>query len=187
MDRRVVKTKKSIMDAYIGLLAKKEQGKITISDIAKKAGIDRKTFYLHYGTVDAVMQECCQNKVNEIIDIFKSKDYSKQDLPIMDLFAVINQTLESNVELSRYIITSKSCDYFFDLVKKLLVEVIIRDYRDFFKVPEPELKMYAEFYISGIIAVYIRWIKENMPMPVNELAELVTNAAVNGVRELLAE
>ena len=46
-DRRVLRTKKAIQNAYLDLLKKKGTEKITISDIAREADIDRKTFYLH--------------------------------------------------------------------------------------------------------------------------------------------
>ena len=44
-DRRVVKTKKAIRNAFAKLLSEKELDKITMKDIAEEANINRKTLY----------------------------------------------------------------------------------------------------------------------------------------------
>ena len=56
-DRRITKTRKSIQNAYLNLLRQKGTEKITISDIAREADIDRKTFYLHYDSTEDIIRE----------------------------------------------------------------------------------------------------------------------------------
>ena len=51
LDRRTAKTKKAIAIALAKLLSEKEINKITITDIAKEADINRKTFYNYYSSV----------------------------------------------------------------------------------------------------------------------------------------
>ena len=43
MDRRVRKTHKAIMQAYFDLIRENKTTKVSVSDIARKADIDRKT------------------------------------------------------------------------------------------------------------------------------------------------
>ena len=57
IDRRVMKTKKSIRKAFILLINKKDLNDITITELSNLADIDRKTFYLHYETVNDVYKE----------------------------------------------------------------------------------------------------------------------------------
>lgn len=47
-DRRTLKTRKSICDAFSELLSQKELHKITVQEIADKADVNRVTFYKHY-------------------------------------------------------------------------------------------------------------------------------------------
>ncbi|MCR5121137.1 MAG: TetR/AcrR family transcriptional regulator [Ruminococcus sp.] len=47
-DRRTLKTRKSICDAFAELLAEKELHKVTVQEIADKADVNRVTFYKHY-------------------------------------------------------------------------------------------------------------------------------------------
>ena len=48
MDRRIKYTKKTIKDTFIKLLAEKDIKKITVSELCKKADINRATFYRYY-------------------------------------------------------------------------------------------------------------------------------------------
>lgn len=47
-DRRTLKTRKAICDAFAELLAEKELHKITVQEIADNADVNRVTFYKHY-------------------------------------------------------------------------------------------------------------------------------------------
>ena len=47
MDLRVEKTRKSIINAFIALRAKKPLEKITIKELCEKAMINKSTFYSH--------------------------------------------------------------------------------------------------------------------------------------------
>ena len=47
-DRRVVRTRKAIREAFFKLMENQDYHKITIASVAREADIDRKTFYLHY-------------------------------------------------------------------------------------------------------------------------------------------
>ena len=52
LSARAVKTNRRIHAAFFSLLRQKEFGKITVSDIAREAGINRKTFYAYYTDLD---------------------------------------------------------------------------------------------------------------------------------------
>ncbi len=47
MDRRVERTKRNIYFAFFELLKNKPMDEISITELANKADIDRRTFYMH--------------------------------------------------------------------------------------------------------------------------------------------
>ena len=51
-DRRVIRTRSAIRKAFTDLLAETAYNKITITALAKRADVDRKTFYTHYSSVE---------------------------------------------------------------------------------------------------------------------------------------
>ncbi len=64
-DLRIVKSRKAIKDAFLQLIKEKGYNNVTITDIADRALINRKTFYMHYETKQALYDEIC----NELIDV----------------------------------------------------------------------------------------------------------------------
>jgi Transcriptional regulator len=56
-DLRVTKTLQNIRQTVVTLLIEKPLSEITVTEIAKRAQIQRKTFYLHYNSVTDVLAE----------------------------------------------------------------------------------------------------------------------------------
>ena len=52
----MVRTRKQVDAAFVELLHRRAYGNIRVSDIAKKAGVGRATFYAHYSSKDDLLQ-----------------------------------------------------------------------------------------------------------------------------------
>ena len=66
-DRRHARTERRIREAFTELVMEKNVDKITIKELAERADIDRKTFYLHYSSVWDVLEEI-QVEILEKVD-----------------------------------------------------------------------------------------------------------------------
>ena len=75
MDRRKVKTREAIIKAYLDLITEKGTSQVTISELARRANIDRKTFYLHYNSADDVLSEYVEQKFNMIVSVMEENHY----------------------------------------------------------------------------------------------------------------
>ena len=67
IDRRVLKTRQAIEEALASLILKTDYDKITVSALAKEANINRKTFYLHYQSVEDLANEIVQDEADRIV------------------------------------------------------------------------------------------------------------------------
>ena len=68
MDKRFEKKELLIKETFKELLSNKYYENITVQELTNKAKIDRKTFYLHYNTLDDLLksiQNDLANKFNE--------------------------------------------------------------------------------------------------------------------------
>ena len=66
-DLRIMKTKASIKREFMALLKKKPVEKITVTELAEKALINKGTFYLHYQDIYVLYEEVIHD---EIVDFF---------------------------------------------------------------------------------------------------------------------
>lgn len=186
MDRRIERTKNAIRDAYFAMLLTGKTGRITISEVARRANIDRKTFYLHYESLEDILREFARERVDEIITKVRQEDLNHLSKSVPSIFEMLNTLVEDNLPFFRFIAGHKEYDFFFDRIKDMLVNEVVTNYQAFFGYPEDELSVYAEFYIAGIISVYTKWIHDEQSIPKEKLAALVSRMTYGGLRTLLA-
>ena len=106
IDRRILKTKKAIRNSFAELLSEKELNSITVSDVANKADINRKTFYNYYSGVYQVIDEI----ENELICLF---DCELNDIDFQEamknpqlIFEKLTDIINSDIEFYGYLLKS---------------------------------------------------------------------------------
>ncbi|GKT04309.1 TetR/AcrR family transcriptional regulator [Furfurilactobacillus sp. WILCCON 0119] len=67
-DRRILRTQKNIKQAFTELLEQKPFDKITVAEVAELADINRRTFYLHYEDIYALLEQLELDLIGEFND-----------------------------------------------------------------------------------------------------------------------
>ena len=65
-DLRTIRTKNAIHNAFQEMAANTDIEHITVKELAELAGINRKTFYSHYDSIEALEQELLRELIGEI-------------------------------------------------------------------------------------------------------------------------
>ena len=182
-------------EALILLLDKKEYTFITVKEICEKAGVNRSTFYLHYETIDDLLSETIkyigenirhQYENEQVIDIRKINSCPIEDLlsitpkyliPYLEFTKSKKQIFKTaytqpNVLKNKYIVNR--------LYKILFEPILIR-----FNVPEKERKYRMNFYLSGLGAVIMEWVKNDCKEDVEEIANIMISCL--HIRDILCE
>ena len=157
-------------EALILLLEKKEYSFITIKEICEKAGVNRSTFYLHYETLDDLLSECIEYVGNKINKKFSNKVINKQvikDSKLEDLLLITPDYLLPYLEFLKenkaiYKIAYSQPNVFKEqYVVNHLHKNIFEPILNRFLVPKNEQKYMMSFYLSGMGALMIEWIKND--------------------------
>lgn len=182
-DRRQIKTKKAIIRAFFDLLQEKTISKITISELAKLADIDRKTFYLHYKSIHELYEELGSMFVSLIKDAII--EYSTNNNSPYSLFASINDIIKEKEALFRCI--AKNNDFADAMlnIKDILCEELISLYGNKNTPASERFKLTAEFIASGTVSMYIRWLRGDADISMDELALLASEMVTNGASGLI--
>lgn len=185
IDRRVVKTKRAIKEAFAKLLTQKDINDITISDIAAEANINRKTFYNYYGGIYEVVGEIEDDIVRlidkEVTGIGFQNSLQSPYLVFEKLTKVINTDtdffgyllgMNANVSLESKIA---------DLLKSKFKLFVLQDV----EISELRLNLMAEFIISGMVAVYRRWFNSDRSEPIETISKEMQLLAFEGIKGFL--
>ena len=170
-------------EALILLLEKKEYSFITVKEICEKAGVNRSTFYLHYETIDDLLSECIEYVGNKINIKFSDKVINKQVIKNSQLESLILITPEYLFPYLEFLKDNKAVfkiaysqpnvlkeQYIINHLHKNIFEPIL----DRFLVPKVEQKYMISFYLSGMSAVMIDWIKNDCKEEIQTIINILT-------------
>ena len=182
-DRRQIKTKKAIIGAFFKLLEEKDVTKISITELAKLADIDRKTFYLHYDSINDLYNDLG----NMIVSVIKHEilAYTGSEMPEYKFFLSINEIINEKIDLFRNIAKNNKFAEFIIRIKDVLSEELTNLYRLKYNPSTERFKLTTEFVASGTISMYIKWLRGDVDITMDELALLAAEMIVNGASGLV--
>ena len=171
-DVRVVKSKKAIRDALFAILAYKPINKITVKEIADEAGINRKTFYAHYDTIEDIINEMENELVMNIDSYLKNCIISEYGINPYYFIRFINAIYSNNPKFCESIVSVHNYHFLAEKIKKVFKRQLIES------LNPPEENRYimefkVEFYLSGASSVYIDWIRHGKPCPFEDLSTII--------------
>lgn len=173
MDRRIQKTKVAIREAFIDLILDKKDPKITITKIAKFANIDRKTFYLHYDSIDDVFKELAEEKLNEILVILENNNYYDDITNFIVIHDAIEEVLEVDVDFYRKIAMDSNYHPFWKQLESLVRHAILTVYGEHLNIPQALLPIYSDFYASALVSVFVKWLSGDYELELSEMGTVV--------------
>lgn len=184
-DRRVLKTKKLIREAFFLLLSEKDISNITITDIAKSANIDRKTFYLHYSSSTDILDEFEEEKT-EILRQSLSACVTDNQLDVNQFYQSLTHMLEEeDILLYKRIVKTNSYSMFHSRIKECLKHFMLTTLFATTKMTNKECEIYAEFISAGLVSVFVEWLKSDSNMPLETLTKIAIDATFHAGTSLI--
>lgn len=170
--RSAIRSRKMIRLAFYEILKEKSFEKITVTDIVKKADINRSTFYAHYPDVMGVVEEIQEEILNYTQNFMENldfKDFYKNPKP--HLQNIVKMVAENN-ELYRLLMTSAMATKQLERIKYILIERTIETvnapetFKDRFS-----LEFSVRFFMGGVADVYTQWLYGEIDCSLEELTD----------------
>lgn len=182
LDERYAVVNQAILDAFLLLLRKKELNKITVSDIIKKAGIVRSTFYNHYENIPALIT-ATEDKT--LLDIFSlMEDFHPKDNQDMcrSFFLTICDYTMNNPFLANLLRHPRG-DAFFEKAINMLHQYVSSVTKNNVASTHSseEYSYFIACSIGSTIGVLHKWTKDNFRTPKETIAEILTQTFLSGM------
>ncbi len=164
--------------ALISLLEKKDIEFITVTEITKKAGVNRSTFYLHYENIYDLLEETIKNLNAKFINSFNVKVPLKINSP-KDAFLITNDFLlpylnfcKENKRVLRLVNqkpqlfqNKESYQKMYNLIFYPAISQFVNN--------ENERTYYLEFFTQGIAAIVHKWLELDCVTEIEELIDII--------------
>ena len=182
LDERYTTSEEAIIDSFFILSSEKEFEKITVSDVVKKSGVVRSTFYNHYENVPALLSAAEDKTIDDIFQLMESF-HPRDDKEICKSFflAICNYTRE-NPFLSTLLDSTRG-DAFFEKML-LMFDRYMRQVTDDESYHIQDRKSATYFIASGIgstIGVLHKWSTSGFDASADEVADIMAQVFITGI------
>ncbi len=184
-DKRVVKTRRLIIDTFKSMIIEMDYEKITIKELASRANINRKTFYSHFDCIDEIINMLSEEVAEILIENLKKIGMFKYP-SIAPFVKALNLTLDEDFELYRRVIMANSYKFFSRNVKNIVkIQVERSQLAEKITCTQTELDFCAEYLASGLAKIYKMWFEDSKGITKERFSELVGTMVFSGFSALL--
>ena len=169
--------------ALLSLLEKKSFEYITITELCEEAGVNRSTFYLHYENTTDLLKEATAFMLDDFASHFpvdtesiasKFANCSLQELNFISekylhpylSFIKENQRLFSAV-------LSQPAAFGSNAIFQRLFDNIFHPILNRFHYPQEEQHYVMMFYLNGITAIIMEWLKEGCQKNIPDISAII--------------
>lgn len=183
IDKRVIKTKNAIFEAFKQLVQEKDMSDITISELTQKANITRSTFYMYYNTVGDVrtdIENTIMARIDRIMSETDIRNNIRNPYPLLSMLA--DEILKQD-QNNRYILSSSTSGQLMDKINDRIVEA----YMHWFKENEGstndigKVKYIVAFAAAGMTECFKIWFNHKSSLTLEELCKNISDAMSKGI------
>ena len=169
--RSAIRSRRMIREAYMQLLKEKDLSKITVTDIVKRADLNRATFYAHYPDVRGVTEEI-ENEIIEkmlgVLEEFRYTNFFRNPTPLL---LKISRYLEEDVEFYRTLIRANGSEIFMEKLKNIFADYMVNDS----DLPDDMrhskiVSLRICYFAGGIVNLYKQWFRGDLDCSLNDIA-----------------
>ena len=190
VDRRVRRSRRSMMAAFDRLIMTMPLEDISVSAIAREADVDRKTFYQHFGTIDGLLDAIAEEVVGELLDEVelscRERSNAGEDVQLLRaFFDALSERLGHNATLRQRYCENVPPELLFEhLVRPLTRQVSERGLVGG-GIDGDELEMVLSFELGGLFSLYRWWLLSDRSVPLGEVTRCANALAERGLASLL--
>lgn len=169
-------------EALLALLEKKDYEYITVQEITKKAGVNRSTFYLHYESIDDLLEETINlvnKRFNNSFDLelnLTDKLHGKNNKELIFITPKYLRPYLNFIKENKKIFCLsrnkpqlfKSKEVFEKMYNDIFEPILIN-----FNVEKEKRKYIFEYYSKGILGIVTYWVDDECKLDVEKVIEIM--------------
>ena len=181
-------TKRLLGKTLQEMMAEKPFEKITVSELTKRCGVNRQTFYYHFETIIDLFQWLLQEEATPLMEEFKRNPYEWKEAVLHILYFIKENdaaVLCALRSIENMQVRSFFMDYFREIFSKLFDFIcagldVDEDFKDFI----------ITLHITGASGLAMQWLESGMKQSPEQLTEwlgLYLEGNIRGTFERYAE
>lgn len=171
--RSSIRSKTLIRNALVSLMQEKPFEKITITDIVRRADINRGTFYAHFKDSREVLERIRSDALSEMKDAIYS---IPSDTVIRDpkpLLEKISEFLSEDSTYYRMLLSTSGIQEFLNQIKRISLDYLLESEYAKHQLDRRALASRLDFLISAIAGTYYDIVLGTIPEPLESAPSFI--------------
>jgi AcrR family transcriptional regulator len=186
-DERFCVIEDAIVDALFLVLKTKDLDKITVTDIIKKAGIVRSTFYNHYENIPALVEAVEDKTIADILALMETFHPKNDHEMCHSYFLTICDYTMNNPFLANLLKSPRGDKFFEKAITMFHSYVVSATERSTASAHSTEEFSYMiACTIGSTIGVLHKWTNEHFKSSKEFIADVLTNMFMSGILPFLS-
>lgn len=169
--RSAVRSRKLINEALVDLLTEKPLDKITVTDVVKRADINRGTFYAHYRDIPDVVDHLIQQTFSAKRDAMIAQTEMPSNMGLVFLTA-IQTILEEDLPFYRKILNSSASSLMQEQLVSIVLDSLVEHKDRFYQGSQEEYQIAIRFCAGGLSNLYRDWFSGKLTCSLSELTQI---------------
>lgn len=174
-DKRVVRTKKAIKTALFKLMEQKDISSISVSELAKTANVNRRTFYTHYKNITDILDEIEEELVTALSGLVSKFDTHDYKTSTYNVFMGLNGLITVEFEYYFHLIRVDMRGVLMTRLKAVIKASTDRLLKDIGGKYGQGFTMLSAFIVGGFFNTYLEWHNNPGNMTPERAAELTSS------------
>lgn len=169
--RSAVRSRKLINEALADLLTEKPLDKITVTDVVRRADINRGTFYAHYKDIPDVVDHLVHQTFATIRDAMMAQPMTPSGIG-MALLSTIQQLLEENLPYYRKLFNSSASSIMQEQLVGIVLDFMLEHKERFYPGSQENYQILIRFCAGGLSNLYQDWFAGKLSCSLSELTRM---------------
>ncbi len=183
MDLRVKKTRVAIKNTFKDMICERKPSEITIKELTERAQIHRKTFYLHYTSIEALFEDTLQDVADAY---YKKIDTVPLPMPMPEVNRVFFEFLANGEPyIERLICAPEYHDFCNKAFQNNFLQHNRNRYNPYAKYPQEEQNLINIFLSGSSVNMYHQWVLDGKKVPLERLITLSGELLTFGVDKII--
>lgn len=185
-NRNAIRSRNLLINAFVELVQDSPIGKITVTQIVSKAGLNRSTFYAHFKSPEDIVKYIDQDIVNNLSKFIENVDAASimnNPAPLMDRVADFVMEKEEFYKMFAKIETANT---FLIQLEEMVIEKIMESEQSNSNTEHSAgFSIKLRFLVGGYVSLYRDWFRGKITMTPHEFSNILSKALTNDVESYL--
>ena len=166
--------------ALLELLEKKDIEFISITEITRKAGVNRSTFYLHYDNIYELLEETIENLNKEFVSTFP-KEVAHEVKSMENAFLITEEYLTPYLKFCKKnkrilkLVHQKPHLFQREKAYRKMYDTIFYPAISQYVKDESQRIYNLEFFTQGVVGIVLKWIELDCETEIADLIKIIKN------------